>query len=153
VGAGDAGEVSAGESVTALYEVVPVAEEPPARRAETVVILNRPEPSRAPRSGELLRLELRYQDAAGGKGRVKRWTLAAREALREPSADFRFAAGVAAFGMLLRDPPHEGGATPDLVLRLAEEGRGLDPSGQRTEFLRLVARARELWAAAARPTR
>ena len=54
------------------------------------------------------------------------------------SADFRFASTVAAFGMLLRESEHRGTATFSSVLDLAEAGRGEDPRGYRTEFIRLA---------------
>jgi Ca-activated chloride channel family protein len=52
----------------------------------------------------------------------------------------RFAAAVAAWGMLLRESPHRGSASPALVQALAREGLGADPGGYRREFLQLVAR-------------
>jgi Ca-activated chloride channel family protein len=56
----------------------------------------------------------------------------------DPSADFHFAAAVAAFGMVLRDSPFKGKATLDQALTLAESGRGADESGDRGEFISLV---------------
>lgn len=58
----------------------------------------------------------------------------------EPSADFQFTAAVAAFGMLLRDKT----SNYDLVLQLAQAGKGNDPGGQRAEFIELVKKARQL---------
>ena len=61
------------------------------------------------------------------------------------SGDFRFAASVACFGMLLRDSGHKGTATYDSLLeRLASEDMGRDEGGHRTEFLDLVRKARAL---------
>lgn len=58
--------------------------------------------------------------------------------------DFRFAASVAAFGMLLRGSPHAGDATWREVLELAQASLGADPGGYRAEFLELVRAAAEL---------
>ena len=60
------------------------------------------------------------------------------------SVDFRFAAAVAAFGMVLRDSPYKGTATMDSVLSLAEDGIGPDKNGYRREFLQLAQRARQI---------
>lgn len=60
------------------------------------------------------------------------------------SDDFRFAAAVAQFGMILRDSPHKGAASFDSVLALGERGRGPDGHGYRAEFLDLVRKARGL---------
>jgi Ca-activated chloride channel family protein len=60
------------------------------------------------------------------------------------SEDFRFAAAVAGFGMLLRESPYAGSANWNLVQTLARSGRGVDPHGHRAEFLRLVQLARAL---------
>jgi Ca-activated chloride channel family protein len=59
------------------------------------------------------------------------------------SPDFKFAASVAEFGLLLRDSKFKGTATYDAVLELAEAIRGADPKGERQEFLDLVRRARD----------
>ncbi len=60
------------------------------------------------------------------------------------SADFRFAAAVASFGLVLRESPHRGDATLALAGSLAAEALGEDRDGKRGEFLRLVRRAAEL---------
>jgi Ca-activated chloride channel family protein len=60
------------------------------------------------------------------------------------SADFRFAAAVAGFGMLLRDSPEKGTLTWDLVLGLARSGTGPDLAGHRAEFVRLAETAAAL---------
>jgi hypothetical protein len=60
------------------------------------------------------------------------------------TADFRWSAAVASFGMLLRDSPNRGNATWAGVTDLASESRGDDPGGYRAEFLTLIDRARQL---------
>ena len=64
--------------------------------------------------------------------------------LGEATADFRFAAAVACWGMLLRDSEHKGQGDFDRVLALARSARGDDASGYRAEFIRLVETAKEL---------
>jgi Ca-activated chloride channel family protein len=63
-------------------------------------------------------------------------------------ADFRFAAAVAAFGMILRDSEHKGTATLPLVAEIAGSAMGRDAGGYRAEFLDLVRKAAGLSAAA-----
>lgn len=58
--------------------------------------------------------------------------------------NFKFSASVAAFGMLLRDSKHRGGATYDSVLPLARASAGPDLQGHRSEFITLVEKARDL---------
>ena len=65
------------------------------------------------------------------------------------TADYKFAAAVVGYGLLLRDSPFKGDLTWDKVLVLAEDGRGPDREGYRAEFLRLVRRAHDLHKASA----
>jgi Ca-activated chloride channel family protein len=61
------------------------------------------------------------------------------------STDYRFAASVAAFGMILRDSPYKGNASLSAVLDMAEGSKGQDRAGYRAEFIDLVKKAsREL---------
>ena len=114
----DAGELGAGHSVTALYEIVPVS--PNA-------------------TGEIATLRLRYQEPRGSASRLIT-TSAIDEGRSEftASSDFQFAAAVAELGMLLRDSPHKGTATFDGALKLARIARGSDLDGFREEFLQLT---------------
>jgi hypothetical protein len=147
----DRADADGGHSLTALYEIVPASERTLAMEPRIEVFrYQKPAELAGSRSGELLRLTVRYRAASG---RTEEWTLRDPPVRREPSAEFQFAASVAAFGMLLRGAPHQGGAD-DLALRLAEEGRGPDPAGERAEFIELVKKAAELWReAAGRPPR
>ena len=143
----DAGELGAGHTVTALYEVVP-AGLPVPRSVDPL----RYQPTAEPRppveaspgtfEDELLYVKVRYKDPDGSESRLLAHAVADRA--RSPSRSFRFAAAVAGFGMLLRDSPHAGGLTPDDVIVLAERGRGDDPRGYRGEFIRLVETVRDL---------
>ena len=62
----------------------------------------------------------------------------------QASRDFRFAAAVAAFGMLLRDSQFKGTTTYARVLEIARPAASGDTTGYRDEFLKIVGRAREL---------
>ena len=151
----DAGELGAGHSVTALYEVIP----PNAPDAKDV---RRPDPLRytAPNSttsraetAELLFVKLRYKQPIGRTS--TELTHAVRdEVTRTPSTDFVFASAIAEFGMVLRDSPHKGRSSMDSVIVRAERTRAEDEYGYRAEFVRLATRARDILAretVAARP--
>jgi Ca-activated chloride channel family protein len=121
----DAGELGAGQTVTALYEIEPVH----GQAAE----------------GELATLKVRYKDPDGGESRLATW--AVRDdgrALAATSPDFRFAAAVAAFGLTLRASPTRGAASAALAAELAR-GAGAETADEhRREFLALVEKARAL---------
>ena len=140
----DAGELGAGHTVTALYEVVPAGLPVPGGSVDD--LRYQPEDGEtAVESGfdeELMYVKVRYKDPDGSVSRLMAQPVA--EAAAGPSTDFRFAAAVAGFGMLLRDSPHVGDYTLDDVIGLAEQGQEHDPRGYRGEFLRLVETVRDL---------
>lgn len=141
----DAGEVGAGQTLTVLYEVVPVGVQAPGSvdPLKYQPAAADPAPKRVfARTSELLTLKLRYQRPEGSKSVLKEIAVADRE--REPDGDFKFVAAVAAFGMALRDPNWNGGRGFDTALNLAQQGIGEDPGGWRSEFLTLVRKARGL---------
>jgi Ca-activated chloride channel family protein len=139
----DAGEIGAGHTVTALYEVVPAGKAVDAANVDALKYQHATQPAPAAGNGELLTLKLRYKEPDGETSKLLTIPVVDGRSA-SASEDFRFAAAVAAFGMLLRDSPHKGKATYDSVLELAEEGRGKDESGYRKEFLDLVKKAKEL---------
>jgi Ca-activated chloride channel family protein len=142
----DAGELGGGGAVTALYEIVPKGE--PAEDRDDV----RPgidslrygdegEPETPGR--ELLFVKVRWKEPRGDTSR--RMSVTLRDGpCGEPTGDFRFAAAVACWGMLLRDSEHRGDASYGLVRKLAASAVGRDPGGYREEFLSLVKESREL---------
>lgn len=162
----DAGEIGAGHTVTALYEVVPVGVKQPAPPVDGLKYqqadggvqtaeAGKPEAS-APGleeqkavSPELLTLKIRYKQPEGGSSKKLEFPLEAIDTdesrrSRLVSDDFRWAAAVAEFGMLLRHSRHAGEASFDSVLDTARGAIGEDSQGYRAEFLDLVRRAKEL---------
>ena len=87
-------------------------------------------------------MKVRYKDPDGARSKLLSQPVADR--VGAPSTDFRFAAAVAAFGMLLRDSRHAGDYTLDDVVSLAEGALGSDSRGYRGEFIRLVEAVRDL---------
>jgi Ca-activated chloride channel family protein len=139
----DAGEMGAGHSVTALYEITPPGEKVEGTGVDPLRYQRPTEGTEAAAGGELLHLKVRYKEPAGSESRLLTFPVADRTA-EAPSEDYRFAASVAAFGMLLRDSTHKGSATFDMVQSLARGALGSDAQGYRAEFLRLIALARDL---------
>ena len=156
----DAGEIGAGHTVTALYEVVPsgvdmnVPGVDPLRyqtSAETVKTeLDRVE--KAPHGNELVFVRLRYKKPQGETSRLIETPLVDRNRrFADASLGFKFAAAVASFGMLLRDSSYAGGASFDQVLNWALAGKGEDPRGYRQGFLKLVIQAQSMESPLLRP--
>jgi Ca-activated chloride channel family protein len=143
----DAGEIGAGHTVTALYEVVPVgASVNPAESVPPVDPLKYSKPERSTSSSnDLLTVKLRYKKPDGDKSDlIEQPVVDSNAAFASASADFKFAAAVAEFGMLLRDSEHKGNGTFSAVLEWANEGKGADKNGYRAGFIELVRKAQAL---------
>jgi Ca-activated chloride channel homolog len=120
----DANDMGSGQTVTALFEVVPNAARPASR---------------------MLDLKIRYKDPESTESKLLEMPLVDRGTnFANASSDFRFASAVAGFGMILRDSQYKGSATLDWILATAQNSRGVDKNGYREEFVRLVQRAMEL---------
>lgn len=135
----DAGEIGAGHTVTALYEVIPAGAV--ARVADGLKFQQPMEevPKRKiVDSPEMLTVKLRYKKPEGGDSILLSQALTDQGATLEGKVDLSFSSAVALWGMLLRDSEYAVGGTIDLVEKLALEGLGADPNGQRAEFLDLV---------------
>jgi Ca-activated chloride channel homolog len=142
----DAGELGAGHSVTALYEVVPVGAEGSVEVGE-VAELRYQRPASEPVAafgGEMMNVNIRYKQPDGEQSVLLSHPVAVPRGETRPSDDFRFAAAVAEFGMLLRGSEHRGRSSLDGVLALARGSLGDDPQGHRHAFVRLVEDYRRL---------
>ena len=132
----DAGELGAGHTVTALYEIVPVG------AAQPLVdgLKYQPEKAASAAAGsEILTVKLRYKEPQGSSSKLLAQALSgAPVAISNASPDFRFAAAVAQFGMLLRQSEQRGTATWAATEKLADGARGPDADGYRAELVRLV---------------
>ncbi|MCA9246997.1 MAG: von Willebrand factor type A domain-containing protein [Planctomycetales bacterium] len=148
----DAGEIGAGHTVTAFYEIV--SADTPAQRPQVDALKYQPNASqeRAEPAGdeqaieaELLTLKLRYKDPDGETSKLLEFPVVDRGGrFARASRDFQFGAAVASFGMVLRGSAHRGDATFDAVREIAANALGEDSHGYRAEFLQLVERARKL---------
>jgi Ca-activated chloride channel family protein len=146
----DAGEIGAGHTVTALYEIIPAGERIPEGSVDPLkyqVPADDEKPTRYVVTGskELLTLKLRYKQPDGDTSRLLEFPVTDDgKSFAQASTDFKFAAAVAEFGMLLRDSQYKGDANYSNVLELAQSAKGSDPDGYRSEFITLVHKAQEL---------
>lgn len=139
----DAGEIGAGHSVTALYEILTpeqAAKELPSTK------LKYQRPARGAGSAtELATVKLRYKEPTASQSQLLSVPInASTKELGATSDAFRFSAAVAGFGMVLRSSEHRGVANLALVQELAEHSVGADEGSHRRGFLRLVQQARAL---------
>ncbi len=140
----DAGEIGAGHHVTALYEIVPAAEQ-----AKTLAVSatrsfgkTAQEPGHGPQS---FTVKLRYKQPEGDTSRqFDQPAVDSGTDFGRASDDLKFAAAVAGFGMLLRDSPYKGTLTYAGLKEIAPPATDKDPSGYRKEFLDLVDKAKSL---------
>jgi Ca-activated chloride channel family protein len=148
----DAGEIGAGHTVTAFYEVVPVGAPPVARTARPLKYQQPRRLSKKAHGQETLTVHLRYKKPAGEASVLLEAVLkGAPASFEEAPDDFRFASAVAAFGMILRDSPYRGSASLADVGRWARGALGKDATGQRQELVDLVGVAERLRARGVAP--
>jgi secreted protein with Ig-like and vWFA domain len=158
----DAGEIGAGHTVTALYELVPVGAEvesqpvrPDVDELKYQADVQSPKskvqgredrtPTGGAASGELLTLKLRYKEPEGETSKLIEYPLKDRGgSFHSASSDMQFAAAVASFGMILRQSQYRGNATLDAVAEIASRALGKDEGGYRAEFVDLVRKAQAL---------
>jgi secreted protein with Ig-like and vWFA domain len=145
----DAGEIGAGHSVTALYEIVPVGVTPATAPVDSLKYQTPPAAPAAspatPKSPELLTVKLRYKAPEGATSQLIEVPVTDKETtLVAATPEFKFTTAVAAYGLMLRQSTYRGPLTWDQIRQLALEGKGTDPHGYRAEFLQLLDKARSL---------
>jgi len=142
----DAGDMGSGHTVTALYEIVPAGIKDDYSMSVDPLKYQKPEPvpvSKA--SDEMLTIKFRYKENDSAASKMSYVTVKDEpKNLSSTTADFRFAAAVAEFGMLLRDSQYKQHSTYDQVISMAKAAKGEDQEGYRSEFVRLVESAKLL---------
>ncbi|MBN1993225.1 MAG: VWA domain-containing protein [Anaerolineae bacterium] len=135
----DAGELGAGHSVTALYEIIPAGADEAVRPTPELKYQESQLSEEAAQSNELMTVKLRYKLPHGEQSILLAQPVLDEAVPPEQASDnFKFAAAVAEFGLLLRDSQFKGDATYAQVLALAKAAKGQDETGYRAEFIRLV---------------
>ncbi len=139
----DAGEIGAGHSVTALYEIIPAGQ---AVENDGIELkYGRVQPSETNFSDELLTVKLRYKEPNNTESKLLTQGLLDRgNTIENASNNLRFAASVAEFGMILRDSRYKGNASFGNVSSLAESSLGSDLKNYRSDFLNLIGKAKRL---------
>jgi Ca-activated chloride channel family protein len=140
----DAGEIGAGHTVTALYEIVPAGQ-----RVENPGVdelrYGKVEPSDTKFNAELLTVKLRYKEPDGDQSKLLTMGLLDNnKPFENASENLRFASAVAGFGMLLRDSNYKGDTNFGGIWQIANSARGNDLKNYRNEFLELVEKARRM---------
>jgi len=135
----DAGELGSGHTVTALYEIVPVGVEPGAGSIDPLKYQQDSKIAKGKFGSEMMTVKLRYKEPDGQKSKLISTTINdVDQAIDKTSDNFRWAAAVAEFGMLLRDSEFKGSSSYSQVVDLAKGAKGDDDHGYRAEFIRLV---------------
>lgn len=141
----DAGEIGAGHTVTALYELIPADHPIGDTPAVDDLRYQSVTKTEAQLADEIMTVKIRYKKPNGNTSTRLTFPLSGEpQAFQKVSDDFRFASAVAAFGMLLRDSEHKGTSSFDQILAIAESALGKDDFGYRREFMELVRNAKAL---------
>ncbi|MFN3381678.1 MAG: vWA domain-containing protein, partial [Runella zeae] len=134
----DAGEMGSGHSVTALYEIIPNGVESKYLKQVDELKYQKTSPTQN-NSDEVLTIKLRYKKPESEVSRLFQTGVSNRPiAFQKASADFRFAAAVAEWGLLLRNSDFKGNANHEQIIEIAQKALSYDGEGYRAEFVRLV---------------
>ena len=134
----DAGELGAGHTVTALYEIEPTTRQRAEAGTELRYVNVGIKPDAFDRE-EIMTVRLRYKKPDGEKSKLIERTATDRGiAFQDATVDLRFASSVAEFGMLLRNSEFKGAASFDHVIETAKATKGEDVNGYRAEFVELA---------------
>jgi Ca-activated chloride channel homolog len=139
----DGGEIGAGHTVTALYEIVPQEDLDELSKAELKYQFISIKES-AKTTDEILTVKFRYKPPDGDESKLISQAVLLGSLKHNPSITFNFSAAVAMFGMILKDSKHKGNSNLDYVLELAESNLGEDIFGYREEFVDLVQKAKRM---------
>jgi len=142
----DAGEMGSGHVVTALYEIVPPgATSSYVGSVDALKYQNNEEPNVGKKNNELATVKFRYKQPDGDKSKMIENKVSTKsQELKKLSEDIRFSLAVAEFGMLLRDSDFKEDASLAHVIEMAENSKGNDKEGYRSEFVRLVKSVKEM---------
>lgn len=139
----DAGELGSGHTVTALYEVIPVGIQSEFIKPVDPLKYQSNKINITYTGSELLTIKLRYKKPQEDNSRlITKPVTDDHISISNASDNFRFAASVASFGMLLRNSAYKQSATFEDVIALAKNATGKDENGYRSEFIKLVESAR-----------
>lgn len=137
----DAGELGAGHTVTALYEIIPTGSDEILGSVDPLRY-SQPEKAQTIVSDEIMTLKFRYKNPKENVSKLIVQQVKDQDlAIEKTSNNFRFSAAVASFGMLLRDSKFKGNSTFEEIILAANASKGNDDEGYRAEFIKLVKNA------------
>ncbi|WP_461788597.1 vWA domain-containing protein [Pedobacter sp.] len=142
----DAGEMGAGHTVTALYEIIPVGVESKFLKSVDALKYQKTSSSSNNTSNELLNVKMRYKQPDGDKSKLLQKPVVdeGHNLLQQTSDNFKFSASVAMLGMLLRHSEFVQQGSFDTAIELAESAKGSDKEGYRTEYVKIAKSAKIL---------
>ncbi len=141
----DAGEIGAGHTVTALYEVIPVGVKDEFTTGVDKLKYQTASANTFYTGNELMTIKLRYKKPEGNISKLIVKPVNDNSSSVENSSDnFRFSAAVASFGMLLRSSAYKQNTSYEKVIQLAASSTGKDANGYRSEFIQLVKAAEKI---------
>lgn len=142
----DAGDMGSGHTVTAFYEIVPAGVKDDYSGSVDPLKYQKPKPvPYSSTSDEMLTIKFRYKQPTSSVSKMSHVEVYDKPvALNSTSTDFRFAAAVAEFGMLLRDSQFKQHSTYDQAIKMARAAKGDDSEGYRAEFIKLAESAKLL---------
>jgi len=142
----DAGELGAGHTVTAFYEIIPVGVKNPYGGVDELKYqkISPPESVQGVKNNEMMTVKLRYKPLDSDSSIRMDIPVMVNDRDKAPSSDFTFASAVVMFGQLLRNSDFKGTSSYDDVVALAGRGFGEDKQGYRHEFVRLAEAMKQL---------
>ena len=133
----DAGEIGAGHTVTAIYELIPPGADVPGPDVDPLKYQEEVRPVNASKSGELMNVKLRFKRPDADVSREAVFPVNDRN-VTSLTPNLGFASAVTQFAMLLRKSEFKGRASWPSTLELARRFKGEDPGGDRAEFIKLA---------------
>jgi len=141
----DAGELGAGHTVTALYEIVPIGASGSNTSSVDKLKYQDSKINNNASGNEIMTLKFRYKPPKEEKSiLIEQAVIDNKIPFDKTTNNFKFAASVASFGMLLRDSKCKGNATFESVIEMAKAGKSKDENGYRDEFIKMVESAKLL---------
>lgn len=135
----DAGELGAGHTVTALYEIIPAGSKEKVDTAGKLKYQETTINTAAASGNEIMTLKMRYKPVKSSVSKlIEKAVFDTDTEFTKTTENFRFASAVAGFGMILRDSEFKKDFRTGDVIRIAKTAKGQDEEGYRTEFINLV---------------
>jgi len=135
----DAGELGAGKTVTALYEIIPTGVKSEFSTSSVDKLKYQKSKDKTVKSDELFTVKIRYKTPKGSVSKlISKVVNNKAKSFDNASENLRFAASVAEFGMLLRNSKYKAASSYKSISKIAYAAKGTDEEGYRSEFIKLV---------------